>query len=368
MILYLATDVFSTGGVQRYARYQISALRSIDWLGKIVVFSLWPKRPGDLFEENFKVDYEGKGAKFFSKIVFSLEVILSAVKEKPDLIWLNHVSFTPLAMLIQKLTGAPYSVNVYGLEIWSGMRGRELRGLKKAKAILGDSKFILKYIKDNFNISEEKMFLLYDCVDMKKFSLQAVPQEIYDKYGIDKNKKIISVVGRLVYDKGQATMIRFLKFLPEEIILLIVGAGPRIEEWKNLAKSEGVEKRVIFTGRAPEDDLIYLYNVPDLTMHLSEFKKNEGGALPLVLIEAGACEKPIMASNEDGACEAVKDGFNGFVVPARDKEVIVSKIKNLFSNPSLLKQMGKNGRQYVKENFSYEIFKRNQEAILKRIL
>jgi len=367
-ILVLATDVFSTGGIQRYIRYQIKALRSIDWLDKIVVFSLWPKRQDDLFEEDFRVDYEGKGADFFSKIIFSLRAIAVAVRKKPDLVLCNHISFTPLAAIIQKLTGIPYSVNVYGLEIWSSMRKRELEGLKEAKAIIGDCKFTLEYIKDNFNINEGKMFLLYDCVDMEKFSPQAVAQEIYDKYSIDKNKKIVSVFGRLVYDKGQETMIRFLKFLPEEIILLIVGSGPRLKDWKELAKAEGVENRVIFTGRVPEEDLIYMYNLSDFVIYLSEFKKYEGGALPLVLIEASACEKPIIGSNQDGAAEAVKDGFNGFVVPPRDQETIVKKIKYLFSQPSVLREMGKNGRQYVKENFSYEIFRQNQETILKKIL
>jgi len=367
MILVLATDVFSTGGIQRYTRYQIKALRSIDWLGKIVVFSLWPKRPGDLFEEKFEVDYEGKGAKFFSKIIFSLKAIAVAIKEKPDLVMCNHVSFTPLARLIQKLTGIPYSVNVYGLEIWSGIRKREIKGLKKAKAIIGDCQFILQYIKDNFNINEEKLFLLYDCVDMEKFSPKPVPAEIYDKYGIPSDKKIISVIGRLVYDKGQQTMIHLLKFLPQEMILLIVGAGPRLEEWKNLSLTEGVSERTIFTGRVPEEDLIYIYNLSNLVIYLSEFRKNEGGGLPLVLIEASACEKPIIASNEDGAAEAVKDGFNGFLVPPRNVEIIVDKIKYLFSRPSLLEKMGKNSRHYIKENFSYEVFRKKQWDILKNI-
>lgn len=367
MILVLATDVFSTGGIQRYIRYQINALRSIDWLGKIVVFSLWPKNQSDLFEEYFEVDYKGKGANFFSKIIFSLKAVKTALKEKPDLILCNHIGLTFLARLIKKLTGVPYLVNVYGLEVWSGLNKSGIKGLREAKAIIGDCKFTLEYVKNNFDINDDKMFLLYDCVDIDKFLAKSVPSEIYDKYGIPKNKKIISVVGRLVYDKGQKTLIGFLKFLPEEIILLIVGGGPRLEEWKNLAVVEGVSDRVIFTGRVSEDNFIYMYNISDLVIYLSEFKKNEGGGLPLVLIEALACEKPIIASDEDGAYEAVKDGFNGFVVPARDKEVIVSKIKYLFSNPSLLKQMGKSGRQYVKENFSFEIFRKKQEIILKKI-
>jgi len=367
MILVLATDAFSTGGIQRYIRYQIKALRSIDRLGGIIVFSLNPKKEIDSFEDFFQVDYEGKGSGFFSKIIFSLKAVVVAKRKKINFVFCDHVSLTPLAMLIQKLTGAPYSIHVHGLEIWSDMRQREIKGLKNAKAIIGGCQFILKYIRNNFNINEDRLFVLHDCVDMKKFSPKSVPPEVYDRYNIPKNKKIISVIGRLAYDKGQETMIRFLKFLPGEIILLLVGGGPRMDEWKNLAKIEGIDKRVIFTGRVSEENLIYMYNLSDIIIDLSKFEKNEGSGLPLVLIEASSCEKPTIVSNECGAVEAVKDGFNGFVVPPRDREVIVNKIKYLFSNPTSLKQMGKNGREFVKENFSFEVFCKKQEMILKKI-
>ncbi len=367
-LLLLATDVFEKGGIQRYARYQIKALREMpNIVEKAFIFSLLGKTPTS-FEKDISLDYVAGGLSLIKKIFFAVKAIFFARSNNINMIICNHISLTPIARFLKSFFGIPYIVNVYGLEIWSGLRKREIKGLKDARAIIGDCKFTLKYIKDNFNISERKLFLLYDCVDMEKFFPQAVSQEIYDKYGIDKSKKIISVVGRLVYDKGQKTMISFLKYLPEEIILLNVGGGPRLEEWKKFAKSEGVENRVIFTGRVPEEDLAPLYNAADLVVFLSEFKPHEGCALPLVLIEASACEKPIIASNQDGAAEAVKDGFNGFVVPARDKETIVEKIKYLFSQPSLLREMGGNGRQYARENFSYEIFRQNQEAILKEIL
>lgn len=367
-ILYLATDVFDKGGIQRYARYQFKALKETPSIvEKAFIFSLLGQTK-DSFEEDISLDYIAGGLSLFKKISFALKTIFFARREKINLIICNHVSLTPIARFLKSFFGVPYIVNVYGLEMWSGLNKSGVKGLKEAKAVIGDCRFTLKYINKNFGISEEKLFLLYDCVALEKFHPQIVPREIYDKYGIVQNKKIISVVGRLVYDKGQETMIRFLKYLSDDIILLNVGGGKRLEEWKELARSEGVSNRVVFTGRVPEEDLIPLYNASDLIVFLSQFKPHEGCALPLVLIEAAACEKPIIVSNEDGACEAVKDGFNGFIVPARDKEIIVNKIKYLFSNPSLLKQMGKNSREYVRENFSYEIFRRNQEAILKKVL
>lgn len=365
-ILFLATDIFSIGGIQRYSNYQIRALKSIDGVEKTPVFSLNGRR-GDSFEEEYFADYEGGGAGFFSKIIFVLKALAAAKKEKINLVLCNHISLAPIALIAKRLWGIPYLVNVYGLEIWSGPREREIRALKEADGIIGDSKFILEYLKNNFSIPEEKLFLLYDCVDTDKFSPLKVPAGIYEKYGIPKNKKIISVVGRLVYDKGQETMIRFLKFLPKDAVLLVVGGGPRLEEWKNLAVKKGVAERAIFTGRVPEEDLPYLYNIQDVAVYLSEFKKNEGGALPLVLIEAAACGKPLVSSNEDGAAEAVKEGFNGFIVPPRDRDEITKKIKYLFSHPSVLNKMGKQSLEYAKDNFSYPIFKDKFGKILEEI-
>ncbi|MBN2198074.1 glycosyltransferase family 4 protein [Candidatus Wolfebacteria bacterium] len=368
MILVLATDVFSIGGIQRYTRYQIQALRSYSWLDKIVVFSLCSENKNDSLGGKFMVDYVFGGTDFFSKIRFSLKAIIFVIKEKPNLVLCNHISFSFIVRLIKKITGVPYIFNVYGMEIWSGLSSGRIKGLKQAKAIISDCKFTIKYVKDNFGISEDKIFLLYDCVDLGKFYPQIVPRVIYEKYGINKNKKIISVVGRLAYDKGQKTMISFLKYLPDNIILVLVGGGSKLKEWKKFAELEGIEKRVIFTGYVPEEDLVFLYNIANLIVYLSKFKKNEGGALPLVLIEAGACEKPIIVSDEDGATEAVKNGFNGFIVPTRNKEAVIGKIKYFFSNPQILKEISRNSRKYVERNFSYKIFNKKQEDIIKGIL
>ena len=368
-MLVIATDVFSKGGIQRYIRYQLKALREAGIFERVWSMSLVGKNEDDHFEgEEEAVDYVGGGIGLFSKARFFWKAIFLVKRKNIGMVICNHVGFAPMAYLIKKLFKVPYGINVYGLEIWTGLGWMEAAALKKANFIIGDCNFILDYLNKNLGIARDKLFLLYDCVDTAVFKKEPVPDDVYRKYGIPKDKKIITTIGRMVYDKGQETMIRLLGSLPEDVVYVLIGGGPRLEEWRGLAKDLGVADRVVFTGRVPEEDLMCMYNIGDLSIYLSEFKPHEGGGLPLVLIEASSCGKPIISSNEDGAAEAVVDGKNGYLVEPRNEEMIVQKIRAILYSRNLKELMGEYGRKYCEEHFSYPVFRDEQERILKQVL
>lgn len=366
-ILYLATDVFKKGGIQRYARYQIQALKEKTSAKNIFVFSFLGKDKRSAFEEDIPLDYVGGGTSWWRKILFAAKAFIFAIKKKPDIVFVNHVGLSPLALFLKKTLGIPYSVNVYGLEIWGGLSALEKWGIREADAVVGDCQFILFYIKNNLNINLKKEFLLYDCVELKRFVPQKTPDFIYERYSIPQNKRLLVTIGRLDRDKGQETGIKALKYLAPDVFYVIVGDGIKRHELEELARREGVRDRVIFTGRVPEEDLVPLYNIGDVVLLISRFAKGEGEGLPLGLIEASACAKPIIAGDEDGSTEAVIEGRNGFVVSPHDFEGIVSKIKFLVNNPEEAQKLGERGRKYVEENFSYEAFRQNQWRILENI-
>jgi glycosyltransferase involved in cell wall biosynthesis len=140
-------------------------------------------------------------------------------------------------------------------------------------------------------------------------------------------------------------------------------------ELKNLAKKNNVLDRVFFTDRVPENELIDFYNIADLIVLLSIFEKNEGEGLPLGLIEASACEVPILAGNEDGSYEAISDKYpNGFRVNPRNIDEIAEKIQFYIDNPDIRKEHGKNGRKFVIENFEYSKFRDKQIQIIEGVL
>jgi glycosyltransferase involved in cell wall biosynthesis len=74
--------------------------------------------------------------------------------------------------------------------------------------------------------------------------------------------------------------------------------------------------------------------------------------LPTVLIEAAACERPIIASDVPGCRDTLKDGATGFLVRERDAESLAAVMRKLAASPALCQQMGAAGRRLVEDKFS----------------
>ena len=128
-LLYLATDVFSKGGIQRYSRTQIRALRELLGMESVTVLSL--RSPGkDSIEEPFSVDYAGQGLPMVSRMRYVARAAGYSLRQQPDLIWTNHIALLPVGEAVRFLAGnAPTVANVYGWEMWSGLSAWKRRAL-----------------------------------------------------------------------------------------------------------------------------------------------------------------------------------------------------------------------------------------------
>lgn len=74
--------------------------------------------------------------------------------------------------------------------------------------------------------------------------------------------------------------------------------------------------------------------------------------LPKSLLEAASCGRPIVATDVPGCREVVRDGDNGILVEARNPKALANALATLLSRPELREQMGKQGREYVMNEFS----------------
>jgi glycosyltransferase involved in cell wall biosynthesis len=74
----------------------------------------------------------------------------------------------------------------------------------------------------------------------------------------------------------------------------------------------------------------------------------------MVLVEAGACERPVIAYDVGGPKEIIVDGENGFLVKPRDIKDLARKIGMILSNKKLAEAMGRIGRQIVERKFTWD--------------
>jgi alpha-1,3/alpha-1,6-mannosyltransferase len=145
----------------------------------------------------------------------------------------------------------------------------------------------------------------------------------FEKY--NKDFKLI-IAGSLAYERKEH--VEYFKFLKR-----IIGNDERIEILTNITEKEMKE--------------LYARCYSVVFTPINE----DFGLIPL---EANASYKPIIAINEGGPRETIKDNFNGFLI--NNKKELFEKMLELSKNERLAKKLGKNGRKFVEKNFSWERF------------
>lgn len=374
-ILYIATDVFAKGGIQRYSRAQISAARELFPDIEIKVFSLWPPNQNS-FEIPFKVDFTGAGINLFQKVFFSLFSIFRILIRQPGVIWINHIRLLPLAYLGSLFsTHSRIILNIYGLEIWSGLRYLERKALKKPLTIISDSHFSAKYFLEKYEIDQDQLHVIWDPVDTERFAPRPVDKKaLFEHYHLpfSHSKLTIMILGRISIEsrhKGYDRLIDLMAELREyDIQLLICGDGDDRERLKNRVIQIGLEDRIHFTGSIPENDLVNIYQLADIFVLVSDRGINRGEGVPLTPLEAAACGKPIIVGNEDGSQEAVREGVNGYVVSPREPSQLKERILELYHHPTVRETMGEEARKVILEDFSYDVFKTRLSHVLYQVI
>jgi phosphatidylinositol alpha-1,6-mannosyltransferase len=98
----------------------------------------------------------------------------------------------------------------------------------------------------------------------------------------------------------------------------------------------------------------------------SRFMGLEVEGLGIVYLEASACGLPVIAGKSGGAPDAVIDGTTGVVVNGTDNDEIASAVTSLLSDPDRAKAMGERGRQWIIDDWRWEIWSERFEVLLNQ--
>jgi colanic acid/amylovoran biosynthesis glycosyltransferase len=174
-------------------------------------------------------------------------------------------------------------------------------------------------------------------------------------------------VARLVEKKGLYYAISAFHLLTDlypNMLYDIVGEGELMVPLKELVASLGIEERVIFHGARKKNDISEFYRNADIFV-LPSITGSDGNSegQGLVLQEAQAMQLPVLATLHNGIPEGVKDGISGYLVPERDIDQLAIKLKKLIDHPTIRKEMGKQGREFVMEKFDNNKLGRKLEEI-----
>jgi len=178
-------------------------------------------------------------------------------------------------------------------------------------------------------------------VDLDRFSQldQAELFSLKKNLGIQ-NEKIILFVGKLTEKKGLDRLLDAFEFLLKEgdnFQLLIIGEGERKEILKRQAEEKGLKSRVKFLGAVPHSEIPYYYHLVDVVVVPSQIDKyGEGEGMPVVILEALACGKPVVGSRYCFVPDELKS--SGFIEVGLEPEEIARGIKRALEDKEKPKQ------------------------------
>lgn len=371
-VLHLLTFPLYGSGSGTYARHLVREL-SKNKRYKIAILCPDTRKIENAISYSFKLPFpvaftghpEWKNCRLFREItnrellkVYKtyLEAATKTVEDfQPHIIHVHHAfPFSWAARFIKSTYLIPYIITIHGSELPTAQKDKRyialtIDALRKARRIIPNSfwtkEWLLKVFGDEYR---GQIRVIPGGVDVKRFRKINDVREIDEKYGL-KGKKVVVFAGKLTPYKGVKYLIKAAKKIKGEVV--IIGDGPEKKNLKDLVFQEKI-KNIKFVDHVRDntDLLVRFYSRANVFVAPSVWDEPLG----LVILEAMACETPVVVTRKGGIPLAVKDGKNGFFIRPRNVKDIIEKVNFLLENEEKRQKMAQKAREIAVQKFSWE--------------
>ncbi|MFC1735699.1 glycosyltransferase [Candidatus Hydrogenedentota bacterium] len=289
--------------------------------------------------------------------------------QKSDVIvahWL--VPTGPVAVLCGLLTRKPVVLLAHGTDVMTWGRKAWLRPLfgflmRRSAAIVVNSEQVRDELV-GLGADIEKTVIVRACgVDTTLFSPDTDGTVVRQEFKIPSRNAVVLFVGGLNYCKAIDVLIHaFAEVSDEKTKLLLVGSGDDRENLEKLAAELEISKNVIFAGSRPPEAIPGIMAASDIFVLPS---RQEG--MGLVVLEAMASGKPIVASRAGGIPSIVTDGTNGILFDTDDPDDLAEKLTSVLNDRALREELAVNARRSAIEKYSSDIQARILLDLLEKV-
>jgi glycosyltransferase involved in cell wall biosynthesis len=192
-----------------------------------------------------------------------------------------------------------------------------------------------------------------------RFARSAVREQL----GLQDRHVVVGMVSRLEPRKGWDHFLEAVaRLAPDfpDVRALVVGEGGERERLQRLAKELGVGDRIVFAGY--RSDVARVIAAVDVAVLTSLWE-----GLPRVLVQYALLERPIVTFAVEGAHEVVEDGVSGWVVPLRDTDALVERLRPLVASERLRAAAGANARKRVEGRWDVEVMVEGIERVYEAV-
>jgi len=268
--------------------------------------------------------------------------------------------------LATKITGRKFVTTFHGTYNFRGKIKKIYNSVMvRSHLIIAGSNFIFSHIKENYSNyinDKKKLLVIFRGINVDYFEpntkLENDEKKLLKNWGIEKDKKIVLLPGRLTSWKGQELFIEAVNLVNIELgyeafYAVILGSDQGRDLYKKKLTRLSEQYRMVNQLKFIDhcNDMALAYKVSDIIISSSI----EPEAFGRVAVEAQSMEKPIIASNIGGSNETIIDNKTGFLFNSGDAKSLCEKIlKVLNLSDSSLKSIGIEGRKNIINKFNVE--------------
>lgn len=284
----------------------------------------------------------------FSYLKYVLPLKKAIKKFKPDVL---HAHYATSYGLVGALSGfKPYVISAWGTDVMKfpqkGFINKSILSynLRSAQAICATSHTIEEYLKP---VTTKNIDVIPFGVDVNVFCFKTV-NKIFDTDAfvigcIKALEKLynIDVLMQAFHQLKQKYPTRSLK-------LLIIGEGSEKQNLEQQAQALDLQQDVVFTGRIAFNEVANYFNQIDVLANISDYE-----SFGVSVIEAMACEKPVIATNTGGLKEIIENSTFGSLVEVGNVEQTTHEMEKYLLDSVLKERVGKAAREKVIEKYNW---------------
>ncbi len=299
------------------------------------------------FEPDKKINAESNLTKLaYFKYVTVLKKIIKQFK--PDIL---HAHYATSYGLVGALSGFhPFIISAWGTDVMRFPQKNFVAksilkyNFKRANAICATSETIKEYIQQ---ISIKDVNVIPFGVNCNVFKKkEVVSNYAKDNFVIGSIKPLESIYHIDVLIKSFGSIYK----TNPQARLLIIGEGSEQAALEKLVNELAIQDVVSFTGRIPFNEVSDYFNQLNVLVNISAYE-----SFGVSVIEAMACQVPVIVSDTGGLKEIISNDSLGIKVPVGDEASTTQAIEQLIQSPTRCAELGKNGRQLVLEKYSWEV-------------
>jgi len=247
--------------------------------------------------------------------------------------------------------------NGYQLSSWV-----EKTAIESADRVIGVSKMMKEDILRHFNVPEEKVAVIHNGIDLKKWIKVSVDGT---RKEYDVREPYVLFVGRTSKQKGMTYLLDAADYIDPGVQVLCCTSAPDTPELEEeIAKKVTGKKNVHWINKLlKEEQYIELYSGATVFACPSIYEP-----FGIINLEAMACGTPVVASAVGGIEEVVVPGQTGILVEPANPRRLADGINQLLRDRTMARKFGENGRKRVEQYFGWDYIARQTKELYESIV